>query len=84
MAERILQRLNSLDRTRLLKVGCVLGLAELTWFNAYQVVSWVPRSLAQNDFRLYYGAATVGVRSGWSHIYAADLQRAALPTGWPP
>ena len=30
-----------------------------------------------NDFRAYYAAAKVGLESGWSHIYDADLLRAA-------
>ena len=30
-----------------------------------------------NDFRAYYAAAKVGLGSGWSHIYDADLLRAA-------
>jgi hypothetical protein len=30
-----------------------------------------------NDFRAYYAAARVGLESGWSHIYDADLLRAA-------
>jgi hypothetical protein len=32
---------------------------------------------AGNDFRAYYAAAKVGLGSGWSHIYDADLLRAA-------
>jgi Glycosyltransferase family 87 len=30
-----------------------------------------------NDFRVFYAAAKVGLRAGWSHIYDADLLRAA-------
>lgn len=82
MADNLRRHLGEVDRKRIIKVAFVLGLAELTSFNVYQVVSWVPRSLAQNDFRLYYGAAKVGLESGWSRIYDPDLQRAALPVGW--
>ena len=30
-----------------------------------------------NDFRVFYAAARVGLQSGWSHIYDADLLRGA-------
>lgn len=30
-----------------------------------------------NDFRVFYAAAKVGLSAGWSHIYDADLLRAA-------
>ncbi len=30
-----------------------------------------------NDFRVFYAAARVGLQSGWSHIYYADLLRGA-------
>ena len=33
-----------------------------------------------NDFRAYYAAAKVGLQSGWSRIYDADLLRAASST----
>ena len=32
---------------------------------------------AANDFRVFYAAAKVGLGSGWSHIYDANLLRAA-------
>jgi hypothetical protein len=33
-----------------------------------------------NDFRAYYAAAKVGLSAGWSHIYDADMLRAASST----
>ncbi len=69
--------------TTLLKVGLLVGLVELTLYNAYQYASWIPRGLAWNDFRLFYAAATIGLRHGWSHIYDPDLQRAAVQAAWP-
>jgi hypothetical protein len=32
----------------------------------------------ENDFRLYYAGAEVGLRYGWSHIYDANLDQAAV------
>lgn len=61
----------------------VVALAELTLFNVYQLVYWIPRSLGQNDFRLYYSAATIGLHQGWGRIYDAGLQRAAVAAAWP-
>src|SRR5260370_39102179 len=34
--------------------------------------------LGHNDFRLYYADAEVGLRYGWSHIYAVSLLQAAV------
>ena len=68
---------------RLLRIGLLAGLFELTLYNAYQYASWIPRGLAWNDFRLFYAAATIGLRHGWSHIYDPDLQRAAVQAAWP-
>ncbi|GAC1654334.1 MAG: hypothetical protein NVS9B1_05370 [Candidatus Dormibacteraceae bacterium] len=61
----------------------VVALGELTLFNVYQLVSWLPRSLGQNDFRLYYSAATIGLHHGWGRIYDAGLQRAGVAAAWP-
>ena len=33
-----------------------------------------------NDFRVFYAAAKVGLGAGWSHVYDADLLRAASST----
>src|SRR5216684_5667624 len=33
-----------------------------------------------NDFRVFYAAAKVGLSAGWSHIYDADMLRAASST----
>ena len=33
---------------------------------------------SHNDFRLYYAGAEVGLRYGWSHVYDAKLDQAAV------
>ena len=35
------------------------------------------------DYKLYRVAAAIGVHSGWSHIYDANLQRPAIVPFWP-
>ena len=49
---------------RLLRIGLLAGLFELTLYNAYQYASWIPRGLAWNDFRLFYAAG--GGRYSWA------------------
>jgi hypothetical protein len=71
------------NAARWLRIGVALTLAELTLHNLYQVISWVSRSLGENDFRLYYAAAEIGLRHGWPHVYDAGLQRATVAAVWP-
>ncbi|MGH7777417.1 MAG: glycosyltransferase family 87 protein [Candidatus Dormibacterales bacterium] len=56
------------------------------------LVEWIrlvgPR-FGVDDFRLYFGAARIGLIHGWTHIYDVGLQRAAvehltLHTAWVP
>lgn len=52
-------------------------------FAAY--LNYVQAFFGHNDFRLYYAGAEVGLQFGWSHIYDARLDQAAvaalLPSG---
>ncbi len=41
-------------------------------------VNRVHSLFSKNDFRLYYAGAEVGLRYGWSHIYDARLEQAAV------
>jgi len=53
------------------------------WGAAFGVVRLVQIFLDDpygNDFRVFYAAAKVGLGAGWSHIYDADLLRAASST----
>ncbi len=50
----------------------------LIGFDLYaDLVAYIPQYLIRNDFRLIYGAATVAVQSGFSHIYDLEAQKAA-------
>jgi len=57
-----------------LLVGVMLIAFDL-WAAAATYISQYP---ARNDFRLAYGAATVGIRSGYSHLYDLGAQKAAI------
>ena len=56
----------------------ITALADLTLFNGYEVWRAFPQKLAETDFRIWYSAAGVGVRSGWRHLYDLTYQRSAL------
>jgi len=66
-------------RTRLWAVaGLWTGLL-LTAFNVYAaIVTYVPQYLVRDDFRLVYGAALVGWRDGYAHLYDLEAQKAAV------
>jgi glycosyl transferase family 87 len=66
-------------RTRLWALaGLWTGLL-LTAFNVYAaVVTYVPQFRVRNDFRLIYGAAVVGWRDGYAHLYDLAAQKAAI------
>jgi hypothetical protein len=40
--------------------------------------SYVPEYAIRNDFRLAYAAATLGIKSGYSHLYDLAAQKAAI------
>ena len=51
----------------------------LTGFNVYAAVTtYVPQFLVRNDFRLVYGAALVGWRDGYAHLYDLAAQKSAV------
>jgi hypothetical protein len=62
-------------RLRALLAGIFLPFAAWTLLPLLADVWWQPRA---NDFRLYYKAAQLGVRYGWSHLYDLSLQSAML------
>ncbi|MFI5281765.1 MAG: glycosyltransferase family 87 protein [Candidatus Dormibacterales bacterium] len=41
-------------------------------------LTYVAARWSNNDFRLYYAGAEVGLRYGWSHIYDANLHQVAV------
>jgi glycosyl transferase family 87 len=48
-------------------------------FNLYAAaVTYIPQFLVRNDFRLVYGAALVGWRDGYSHLYDLAAQKAVV------
>ena len=53
-------------------------LVVLAVLNLVVYLSHVHAFFANNDFRLYYAGAQVGLRYGWSHIYDARLEQAAV------
>lgn len=66
------------SRTRLWSVAGLWTGILLTGFDLYAaLVTYVPQYLVRNDFRLIYGAAQVALRSGFSHVYDLDAQKAA-------
>jgi Glycosyltransferase family 87 len=51
----------------------------LTAFNVYAAaVTYGPQFLVRNDFRLIYGAALVGWRDGYAHLYDLAAQKSAV------
>ncbi|HKW58749.1 MAG TPA: glycosyltransferase family 87 protein [Candidatus Dormibacteraeota bacterium] len=64
------------SRPRLWAVAGLWCGALLIAFNAYAAaVTYVPQFLVRNDFRLVYGAALVGWRDGYSHLYDLAAQQ---------
>lgn len=48
-------------------------------FDVYAaVVTYIPQYRFRNDFRLIYGAALIGPRSGYDHLYDLAAQKAAV------
>lgn len=67
------------SRPRLWAVAGIWTGLLLTGFNLYAaVVTYIPQYLVRNDFRLIYGAALVGWREGYAHLYDLEAQRAAV------
>ena len=70
-------------RNLTIAAACIAG-AVFTAFNVLWARSVLFDQTFKNDFRLYFGAALVGLQHGWSLIYDPGLQRQAiesLPAG---
>jgi hypothetical protein len=68
------------DRPPLWLVGAAAASFWGVVFGVVRLVRTFVEDPTGNDFRAYYAAAKVGLGSGWSRIYDADLLRAASST----
>jgi alpha-1,2-mannosyltransferase len=59
-------------------VGLLVGVILIGWDLLVPVPTYVSQYAVRNDFRLAYGAATVGVRSGYGHLYDLAAQKSAI------
>ena len=68
-------------------VGLVVGLILIGWDLWVAAAIYISQYAVRNDFRLAYGAAIVGTKSGYSHLYDLAAQKSAiesLGTGFNP
>ena len=68
-------------------VGLLVGVILIGFDLIFAAGTYVSQYAVRNDFRLAYGAATVGIRSGYSHLYDLGAQKLAiesLGTGFNP
>jgi glycosyl transferase family 87 len=77
------ERVSPERRKRWFRISLATFLAYMTIFNLYQVWSAFPHKLIESDFRIWYAAAEIGPRWGWSHLYDIDIQRIAVESVWP-
>jgi hypothetical protein len=75
---RFLDRIGPERKSRWARAALITALADFTLFNGYQVWHAWPQKLAETDFRIWYSAASVGVHSGWNHLYDLTYQQSAL------
>jgi len=59
-------------------VGLLVGLILIGWDLWAAAGTYISQYAVRNDFRLAYGAALVGIRTGYSRLYDLDAQRAAI------
>ena len=59
-------------------VGLLVGLLLIGWDLLVPARTYVSQYAVVNDFRLAYGAAIVGIKSGYSHLYDLAAQKAAI------
>ena len=59
-------------------VGLVVGLILVAWDLWAAAGTFVSQYAVRNDFRLDYGAATVGINDGYSHLYDIAAQSSAI------
>jgi hypothetical protein len=66
-------------RTRLWSaVGLLVGVMLIGWDVVVAASTFIPQYAVRNDFRLAYAAATVGIRSGYGHLYDLAAQSSAI------
>ena len=65
-------------RTLWVAVGLLVGLILIGWNLWNLAPSYISRYPVVNDFRLAYAAATVGIESGYNHLYDLSAQKAAI------
>jgi hypothetical protein len=59
-------------------VGLLVGLILIAWDLSATAGLYVSQYAVRNDFRLAFGAALVGLRDGYSHLYDLAAQKAAI------
>jgi alpha-1,2-mannosyltransferase len=59
-------------------VGLLVGLILVGWDLWKLAPSYISQYSVVNDFRLAYAAATVGIKSGYDHLYDLAAQKAAI------
>jgi hypothetical protein len=59
-------------------VGLLVGLILVAWDLWIAATTFVPQYAVRNDLRLAYGAALVGLRDGYGHLYDLAAQKAAV------
>ncbi len=59
-------------------VGLLVGLILIAWDLWAAAGTYVSQYAVRNDFRLAYGAALVGIRNGYSHLYDLAAQKSAI------
>jgi hypothetical protein len=66
-------------RTRLWPgVGLVVGVILIGWDLWVLAPTYIAQYAVRNDFRLAYAAASVGIRSGYGHLYDLAAQRSSI------
>jgi hypothetical protein len=58
--------------------GLLVGLILVAWDLWAAAGTYVSQYAVRNDFRLAYGAALVGIRNGYGHLYDLGAQKAAI------
>jgi hypothetical protein len=59
-------------------VGLLVGVMLIGFDLWAAAVTYISQYAVRNDFRLAYAAATVGIKSGYSHLYDLAAQKAAI------
>jgi hypothetical protein len=58
--------------------GLLVGLILIGWDVWIAATTFIPQYAVRNDLRLAYGAALVGLRDGYTHLYDLAAQKAAV------